>query len=281
MSPESIATRYGHLIEGKGLNFLLVVFQAIIAVIAVEFSKKMKWVEYPSFNLNTAIQWLPVNIFFCGMLFTGMASLQHNSVPMVTIFKTITNIIVALGEFYFFDTKTDYLVLAAFGIMLAGAVAAAKNDVEADFRGLFWMTANCAATAGYVLYMKHATKTIKLSKFGMVFYNNLLCTIILFPVTVCNGELALFLKTKAIHTTGYAMKNSFAGFVGFFLNFASLSCVACTGPSTYAIVGSMNKIPTALLGWILFNAEIKGQTWFFIGVSMCGGFLFSYAKLRK
>lgn len=278
---KSLASSYNHLIKGEGLNFLLVVFQAIIAVIAVEFSKKMNWVQYPSFNKKTAIQWLPVNVFFCGMLFTGMSSLSHNSVPMVTVFKNITNIIIAAGDFYFFQTKVDYLVVAAFGIMLSGAVFAAKHDATVTLIGLFWMVTNCCMTAGYVLYMKYATKTIQLSKFGMVFYNNLLCTLLLTPVTFINGEFDQFMTTKEIHTFDYGWKNAFAGFVGFFLNFASLNCVSLTGPTTYAIVGSLNKIPTALLGWTMFDSEISSQTWFFIGISMCGGFLYSYAKMRK
>lgn len=63
---------YNHLIDGD-LNILLVVFQAVAAVICVEFSKYMGWVDYPSFSLRTAQLWSPVNLLFCGMLFTGMA----------------------------------------------------------------------------------------------------------------------------------------------------------------------------------------------------------------
>ncbi len=272
---------YNHLIEKGNLNFLLVVFQAIVAVVAVEFSKMMGWVDYPSFDMKTARQWAPVNIAFCAMLFTGMASFQHNSVPMVTVFKNITNIFTAVGDFTCFGTKVEPLVMAAFGIMLGGAVLAAKNDMNAKPIGLFWMFANCLSTSGYILYMKHATKTVKLSKFGMVFYNNVLCTLFLLPVAMCNGEVKAFLETKAIHTQEYFLKNSFAGFVGFFLNFASLNCVALTGPTTYALVGSLNKIPTAILGWLLFSIEITPQTWFFIAVGMSGGFLFSYAKVKS
>lgn len=277
---KSLASSYNDLIDGD-LNILLVVFQAIIAVIAVSFCKKMGWVEYPAFNFATAKQWAPVNIMFCGMLFTGMASLQHNTVPMVTIFKNITNIVVTIGDYYYFGTQVEALVMAAFGTMLAGAIFAAKNDVTVTVIGLFWMAMNCLTTAGYILYMKFATKTVKLSKFGMVFYNNVLCTTFLLPCTLLNGEMGLFLKTDAIHTFDYGWKNSFAGFVGFFLNFASLNCVSNTGPTTYAIVGSLNKIPTAILGWTLFDATITPQTWFFIAVSMCGGFLYSYAKIRS
>jgi len=275
---KSLASSYNKYIDGD-LNFLLVVFQAVIAVVAVQFCKMMEWVDYPSFNLNTAIQWAPVNLFFCAMLFTGMTSLQHNSVPMVTVFKNITNIAVAIGDYYFFGTGAEFLVVISFGVMLGGALLAAKNDVQISGVGIFWMATNCLATAGYILYMKFATKNVKLSKFGMVFYNNVLCAFFLAPVTLFNGEMSTFWKTGAIHTTDYMLKNSFAGFVGFFLNFASLNCVANTGATTYAIVGSMNKIPIAVLGWFLFDNVISPQTWFFIGVSMCGGFFYSWAKL--
>jgi len=275
---KSLASSYNKFIDGD-LNILLVVFQAIIAVIAVEFSKMMKWVEYPSFSMATAKQWAPVNIFFCAMLFTGMASLQHNSVPMVTVFKNITNIVVSLGDYYFFGTTVEGLVVLAFATMLGGALLAARNDVAITAAGVFWMAANCVSTAGYILYMKFATKNVKLSKFGMVFYNNVLCTVFLLPVTLFNGEMNLFLNTEVIHTFDYAWKNAFAGFVGFFLNFASLNCVSNTGPTTYAIVGSLNKVPIAILGFYLFSSVITPQTWFFIAVSMCGGFLYSYAKI--
>ena len=215
------------------------------------------------------------------MLFTGMASLQNNTVPMVTVFKNVTNIITTTGDYFFFGSKPETMAIAAFGVMLLGAVAAAKNDVYVTFSGLFWMIANCFSTASYVLYMKFATKTIKMSKFGMVYVNNVLCVAFLLPVAWYMGELSLFFETEGIHTADYAVKNFFAGFVGFFLNFASLNCVSVTGPTTYAIVGSLNKIPVAILGWLLFDSIITGKTWFFIAVSMFGGFLYSYAKIQS
>lgn len=270
---------YSHLFEGD-LNILLVVWQAIVAVISVELCKRLRWVEYPTFNLRTARLWAPVNVLFCLMLFSGMAALEHNSVPMVTIYKNITNIIVTGGDYYIFNTKAEPLVLVAFGIMLTGAIAAAWNDIFITMQGLFWMSLNCVTTASYILSLKFATKNVKLSKFGMVFYNNVLCVMFLLPAAIFRGELTLFIQTKSLHTPAYMFQNIFAGFVGFFLNFASLNCVAATGPTTYAIVGSLNKIPVTILGYWLFDNIITPETWFFIGVSMCGGFLYSYAKIQ-
>lgn len=280
LTNKSLASSYNNLIEGD-LNVLLVVFQAITAVICVETCKMLRWVEYPNFNMRTARLWAPVNLLFCCMLFTGMASLQHNSVPMVTIFKNITNVVVTVGDYYCFGTTSESMVVFAFGIMLSGAVAAAWNDLAMSPWGFFWMMANCFATAGYVLYMKFATKNVKLSKFGMVFYNNVLCTLFLLPCAIVMGEVSLFLRTPTLHTTDYMLKNMWAGFVGFFLNFASLNCVQATGPTTYAIVGSLNKVPVTFLGYILFEDLITDQTWFFIMISLCGGFLYSYAKIMS
>ncbi len=277
---KSLASSYNNLIEGD-LNILLVVFQAIVAVLAVKISHQLGWVDLPPLSMETASQWAPVNIFFCAMLFTGMASLQYNSVPMVTIFKNVSNITTSIGDYYFFGNKPENLVILAFGIMLLGAIAAASNDISVTPVGLLWMALNCLSSSGYVLYMKRATEEIKLTKFGMVFYNNVLCVCFLLPAAIAMGQTTLLWESDALHTSDYFLVNLSAGMVGFLLNFASLQCVDAAGPTTYVTIGSLNKIPVAFLGYWLFDAAISQETWFFILVSMCGGFLYSYAKLQS
>jgi len=262
-------------------NILLVVFQALVAIVCCYVAKAAGKIDYPPFSKDIALQWLPVNVFFCMMLFTSMQALTHNNVPMVTVFKNIANIFIAAGDYLFFNKPSSFLTQLAFGVMLLGAILASHKDAHATFVGLFWMLCNCVFTAGYVLYMKHATQTVKLSKFGMVYFNNVLAALILVPVTLFNGEAMDFYRREDLHNPYYFVTNVFAGFVGFFLNFASLSCVAATGPTTYAIVGSVNKIPTSVIGWALFDAEISKEAFFFICVSMMGGFIYSYSKIKE
>eukprot|EP00531_Pseudo-nitzschia_arenysensis_P015786 CAMPEP_0116136670 /NCGR_PEP_ID=MMETSP0329-20121206/11851_1 /TAXON_ID=697910 /ORGANISM="Pseudo-nitzschia arenysensis, Strain B593" /LENGTH=346 /DNA_ID=CAMNT_0003631559 /DNA_START=184 /DNA_END=1221 /DNA_ORIENTATION=- len=257
---KSLASSYNNLINGD-LNVLLVVFQAIVAVLAVKICHRLGWVEIPPFSMETASQWAPVNIFFCGMLFTGMASLQYNSVPMVTIFKNVSNITTSIGDYYFFGNKPENLVIVAFGIMLLGAIAAAWNDISITPQGLWWMALNCLTASGYVLYMKRATASINLTKFGMVFYNNVLCVCFLLPVAMAMGQTKLIWNSDALHTWDYFWVNMFAGVVGFMLNFASLQCVDAAGPTTYVTIGSLNKIPVAFLGYWLFDSAISQETW--------------------
>lgn len=86
-------------------DFAIVLYQCLIAVVLVEFARLFNIVEYPLFNLRTAKSWLPVNILFVGMLCSGFISLVYVSVPMVTIFKNLSNLITVFGDWYLFGEK--------------------------------------------------------------------------------------------------------------------------------------------------------------------------------
>ena len=235
----------------------------------------------PAFNLRIAKQWAPVNILFYGMIFTSMASLQYNnSVPMIRVFKSFATIMTATGDCIIYGASIDLLVIVALSLMLAGAVMAAlhqgavmaaRNDAEITHVCFFWMLAHCVFTSGYVLYLKYATKSLRLSKFDMVFYNNTLNSLFLFPISVMNGEFKTFMSTPALHSMEYVMIG-FAGLVGFFQNLASLNCIIQISPTTYALIGSLNYVAVAFIG------ERQIETGEFIYLSLMGGILYIVAK---
>lgn len=278
LANKALAVYFGTSGMGTTPDVFMVLLQNVVAVVMVEGLKKAGKVSYPDFNKETAMKWLPVNVFFVLMLVTGFLSLKYVHVPMVTIFKNLTNILIVAGDWYFYKESVTMLIASSFLIMLLGAVLAAINDIEFSAVGYFWMSMNCICTAAYVLYMRLATQTIRLSKFGMVFYNNLLSVGLLLPIILVKGELAVVANWD-LWTSSFIFLNLFAGAVGFLLNLASLWCVEKTSATTYAIVGSLNKIPVALLGWVLFQTQITTEASLFISMSMCGGFLYSYGKI--
>lgn len=162
--------------------------------------------------------------------------------------------------------------------MTLGAVLAGMNDLEYNFVGYCWMAVNCFFTAGYTLYMRYATANIKLSKFGMVYYNNLLSTLILFSVCLMRNEFPALMNPEIL-TGRFIVSTLIASVCGFGLNFASLWCVSSTSATTYAIVGSLNKVPVTLLGFVLFNAKMTNNGILFLCMATLGGFLFAYSKL--
>ena len=114
----------------------------------------------------------------------------------------------------------------------------------------------------------------------MVYYNNLISTMLLLPFCIFNKELYI-LFNPTIMNWNFILMNLIAGFLGFYLNFASLWCVAATSATTYAIVGSLNKIPITVLGFFMFETKMTHHGILYITVASLGGLLFGYSKLPK
>ena len=133
-----------------------------------------------------------------------------------------------------------------------------------------------------MLYLKHATKTVQLPKFGMVFYNNLLSLPLLALIAIGAGEPRVLYEAHlrgALDGRFFAF-NAFAGVVGFLLNIASVWCVSATSATTYAVVGALNKVPVTVLGVLIFHTKVSSEMATYIAISLCGGFLYSYEQLR-
>ena len=290
--------RYNHLLNtsstGRNPNFanvnlVLVVAQSSITIVFLMFCKKINWIDYPPFSVQAARKWVGVNLWFTAMLYTGVCSFQYNSVPIVIIYKNLTNLLVTLGDYGLFTRNTSQHgsfkeslgTFGSFAIMIIGAVLASYSDGNTSTVGLFWMILNGITTATYILSMK--AHSVKLSKFGMLYYNNVMALLWHFPLSIWMGKWTLLLKSPdLLNSLEYWLTIALNGTIGFGLNFASLQCVAATGPTTYAIIGSFNKIPMVLLGYYWFEKEAFSMaTWSYIVISLMGGFLYSYTRITS
>lgn len=92
-------------IRGDLPKLTIIMVQCLIAIVFVEIARLAKFIDYPSFNWTHAKSMLPLNIIFIGMLFSGFLSLVYVSVPIVTVFKNLTNIATVAGDWYFFKEK--------------------------------------------------------------------------------------------------------------------------------------------------------------------------------
>jgi GDP-mannose transporter len=114
------------------------------------------------------------------MIYTSTKALKFLSIPVYTIFKNLTIILIAYGEVLWFGGSVTPMALFSFGLMVLSSVIAAWADIkhaleshgqlsaEATARiatlnaGYIWMLTNCLCTAAYVLGMR---KRIKLTNF--------------------------------------------------------------------------------------------------------------------
>lgn len=109
------------------------------------------------------------------MIYTGTRALRNLSIPVYTIFKNLTIILIAYGEVQWFGGSVPSMALFSFALMIFSSIIAAWADVKHALEshgaatklatlnaGYIWMMLNCLATASYTLYMR---KRIKLFNF--------------------------------------------------------------------------------------------------------------------
>jgi GDP-mannose transporter len=102
------------------------------------------------------------------MVYTSTKSLQFLSVPVYTIFKNLTIVVIAYGEVLWFGGNVTPLLLLSFGSMVLSSIVAAWADIQAALNsvepsvetaaaistlnaGYAWMGLNVFCTASYVL----------------------------------------------------------------------------------------------------------------------------------
>ena len=66
--------------------------------------------------------------------------------------------------------------------------------------------------------------------------------------------------------------------VSFAISYATLWFLSTTTPTTYGLVGSLNKIPVAVIGMVMFRTAYSTANIVSIGVGLLAGVLFVRAK---
>lgn len=127
----------------------------------------------------------PISVLLVGMIYTGTKALQFLSVPVYTIFKNLTIIVIAYGEVLWFGGSVSPASLLSFGLMVLSSVIAAWADIQSALSGHFetdastaistlnagyaWMGMNVFCSASYVLGMRKVIKKMNFKDWDCMF----------------------------------------------------------------------------------------------------------------
>eukprot|EP00898_Chlorokybus_atmophyticus_P008964 jgi/Chlat1/9069/Chrsp94S08320 len=240
----------------------------------------------PLFSPTIAQLWFPVNLIFVGMLWSGFLSLKFLSVAMVTVLKNTTNILVVAGDRFWFGKRHPPGVWWSVALIILSAFAGGFTDLNFSAVGYIWQAANCVLTAAYSLRLRWVMAEVeekaggRLDEVAMMFYNNLLSVPLLLVLALWQGELPGVLYIDEFWTAKFASAVVLSGCAGIAISFCSLWCLRLTSPTTYSLVGSFNKLPTALLGILFFQSNISATNLLSIMFGLAAGVLFTLTKLH-
>ncbi|KAL8832400.1 MAG: hypothetical protein Q9170_004901 [Blastenia crenularia] len=287
---------------GFNLNFLLLAVQSIVCVVAIQMCKSSGVITYRDFNSDEARKWFPVSVLLIGTIYTSTKALQFLSIPVYTIFKNLTIILIAYGEVLWFGGSVTGMALFSFGLMVLSSLIAAWADIqhvlqsyghsesEASAKvstlnaGYMWMLFNCLCSAAYVLGMRKRIKLTNFKDFDTMFYNNVLSIPILVAASLfvedwsstnIEGNFPPLQRNRIF----FAM--IFSGLSSVFISYTSAWCVRVTSSTTYSMVGALNKLPIALSGLVFFDAPVTLPSVSAIGVGFVSGIVYTLAKVKQ
>lgn len=236
------------------------------------------------------------------MIYTSSKSLQYLAVPIYTIFKNLTIILIAYGEVLFFGGKVTSMELTSFIMMVLSSVVATWGDQQAIAikasslenldqelvestifvlnPGYLWMFTNCISSALFVLIMRKRIRLTNFKDYDTMFYNNVLALPLLLVFSFIMEDWST--KSLSVNLSADSLAAMvISGLMSVGISYCSGWCVRVTSSTTYSMVGALNKLPIALAGLVFFDAPKNFLSFFSIFLGFLSGLLYAVAKQKK
>ncbi|AET37438.1 GDP-mannose transporter Ecym_1190 [Eremothecium cymbalariae DBVPG len=275
------------------MNCVMLLVQSTVCTLALLVLRTLGYAKFRPLNKTDARNWFPISILLVLMMYTSSKALQYLAVPIYTIFKNLTIILIAYGEVLFFGGRVTSMELSSFLLMVLSSIVATWGDQQAlalkvtngassspFSAGYFWMFTNCICSALFVLIMRKRITLTNFKDFDTMFYNNILSLPLLFLTSVLVEDWSPEnLATNLSQDSVTAMVISGLASVG--ISYCSGWCVRVTSSTTYSMVGALNKLPIALSGLIFFDAPKNFLSIFSIFLGFLAGVVYAVAKQKK
>ncbi|QKX60827.1 uncharacterized protein TRUGW13939_07973 [Talaromyces rugulosus] len=280
------------------LNFFLLLVQSVVCIVAIQSCKTAGVITFRDFSSDEAKKWFPITLLLIGMIFTGSKALQFLSIPVYTIFKNLTIILIAYGEVLWFGGSVTGLTLFSFGLMVFSSIIAAWADIQHALQtsvdansqvstlnaGYIWMLVNCLCTAFYVLGMRKRIKLTNFKDFDTMYYNNLLSIPVLLVATLLVEDWSTENLTRNFPVdtrSNILVAMILSGLSSVFISYTSAWCVRVTSSTTYSMVGALNKLPIAVSGLVFFDAPVTIGSVSAIAIGFVSGIVYTIAKFKQ
>ncbi|KAI0413709.1 hypothetical protein F5X98DRAFT_351205 [Xylaria grammica] len=280
------------------LNFFYLGVQSIVCIATIQILKQVGVItNLAPFDANKGRRWFPISLLLVGMIYTSTKSLQYLSVPVYTIFKNLTIIVIAYGEVLWFGGSVTPLALLSFGLMVLSSVIAAWADTRYAGQtvgaaealatlnaGYAWMGLNVFCTASYILGMRKVIKSMNFKDWDTMFYNNLLTIPVLIVCSLVaedwsSANLAKNFPPETRNALFIGM--IYSGLGAILISYCSAWCIRVTSSTTYSMVGALNKLPLAVSGLIFFSAPVTLGSVSAIFIGFISGIVYTWAKVRQ
>ncbi|DBA85028.1 TPA: hypothetical protein ACH3X2_005762 [Trebouxia sp. C0005] len=252
--------------------------QIMVSILYMHLLKGVGLFHFAPLTSKGARQILP--LVFCWWLYvvSGVTALRYLTVPMFSVFRRSTTLIVVVGEFFMFHKLPSKSCLGSIVVMLIGAIIAGATDLTYSLPGYIWVSICAISTAMYLLLIRALKDSTGLSESSLLYHNNVLSLPLMASyMLTATTEVQTVRQYPQLNNIWFLLFLGVSASQAFLLNLCIFRCTTINSPLATTITGQMKDIITTGLGMILFgDVQFSSKNLLGITLGLLGGMLYSF-----
>lgn len=270
------------VLKNAGLPFTFLWGQLALASVVLQACQLCGVFKMPSFAPKTLIRLIPLIAINVVGLSLNTLCLYYADAMMYQIARSLVlPITVALTPLMLHDS-VSLKVIACCLIVTAGFTVGlfGERSIKVSALGIVFGLLSSLSTALHSIVIKQAFGKIpENSPFDMVYYNNVLSTIVLLPTLAIEARPLLDMVTgKNAMLKPLLIGTTVAGLMGLLVNFAAFLQIKVTSPLTHVVASASRGVLQSLAAFFLLHEKINVARGIGIGVTLTGSVLYSVVK---
>jgi len=257
---------------------ILGIGQMLSTIVVLQILSTLKYITLPNFTVSTLSSIWPLPLFYVGNMVFGLGGTKALSLPMLTVLRRFSILMLMVGEYLFLDIRAPFNVQASVGCMIGGAMVAAANDLAFNLQGYIFVLVNNVCTSGTGIVTKMKLNANSIGKYGLMYYNALLMLPPTLLVSYQTGDLERAYNFEDWVNPAFTLLFALSCVFGFILMYSTLLCTQYNSPLTTSIIGSLKNIFITYMGMV-FGGDYIFTWWNFIGVTISAAASIMYTKV--
>jgi len=260
--------------------------QFLFASVAVVVFKLCGWIELSYFDPDAAKVYMVYVFSFILGLYSNFRALETSNIETVIVFRACTPLCVSVLDYFFLGRALpSKQSVGALLIIMIGALGYVLTDKAFQVGGLtaytwviVWFTSLCFN----MTYGKMILKQVKSDNtWDSVYYTNILSLIPMFFFgTFVAGEFGKYeaLEVEEVSRANFLLFLSCVAGLG--IGYSGWKCRSLISPTSYTLVGVINKILTVFLSLLLTDDNATWTGIFCLIFAISGSAFYKQSPLR-
>lgn len=252
--------------------------QNLISVMVIAVGNLLGVTEAGRISRRLSFEMLIPAVWLSLFLFSNAESTRYINIPVLTVWKSVAPMMVALTERFYFGDRFSSNVYFAMLLIALSALVTGINDLEYSFVGYCWAVVNVATNVTYLASLRIYLHRANVSALDKTFHSNLLSLIPMVGLAFYTGESKHVMDDILRTSAGFRVVFVISGLLTTAVCATAFWTISVTNGATLSFIGGLNKVPMILISLLIFETRMNVAGWVGVILGIFAGIVFMRAK---